>query len=235
MTSNNQRRLLLLLKLLYEQTDETHFVSGADILRYWEDAGIRANRKNVYGDVQLLLDAGHDIIRVKSKQNRYFIGSRIFELPELKLLADAVASSHLVTEKKSAALLQKLGRLTSVHNAGHLNRPVYMEGTTKPDNEAIYYAIDAIQTAIHMHWISRYRVFRRWIIRCWIFQHRVFQSRCRLVRLLWPGLGLFVDGVDHIGHFALAVPVLLAGDISSFFKLPYRRADGVDAFPVDKG
>ena len=145
MTSNNQRRLLLLLKLLYEQTDETHFVSGADILRYWEDAGIRANRKNVYGDVQLLLDAGHDIIRVKSKQNRYFIGSRIFELPELKLLADAVASSHLVTEKKSAALLQKLGRLTSVHNAGHLNRPVYMEGTTKPDNEAIYYAIDAIQ------------------------------------------------------------------------------------------
>lgn len=77
MTSNNQRRLLLLLKLLYEQTDETHFVSGADILRYWEDAGIRANRKNVYGDVQLLLDAGHDIIRVKSKQNRYFIGSRI--------------------------------------------------------------------------------------------------------------------------------------------------------------
>lgn len=144
MQKDNQRRLLLLLKLLYEQTDETHFVSGADILRYWEDAGIRANRKNVYGDIRLLLDAGHDIIRVKSKQNRYFIGSRIFELPELKLLADAVASSHLVTEKKSAALLQKLGRLTSVHNAGHLNRPVYMEGTTKPDNEAIYYGIDAI-------------------------------------------------------------------------------------------
>lgn len=141
---DNQRRLLLLLKLLYEQTDETHIVSGADILRYWEDAGIRANRKNVYGDIRLLLDAGHDIICVKSKQNRYFIGSRIFELPELKLLADAVASSHLVTEKKSAALLQKLGRLTSVHNAGHLNRPVYMEGTTKPDNEAIYYAIDAM-------------------------------------------------------------------------------------------
>ncbi len=51
---------------------------------------------------------------------------------------------------------------------------------------------------------------------------------------LWPGLGLFVDGVDHIGHFALAVPVLLAGDISSFSSSPYRRADGVDAFPVDK-
>ena len=63
MQKDNQRRLLLLLKLLYEQTDETHFVSGADILRYWEDAGIRANRKNVYGDIRLLLDAGHDILR----------------------------------------------------------------------------------------------------------------------------------------------------------------------------
>ena len=61
MQKDNQRRLLLLLKLLYEQTDETHFVSGADILRYWEDASIRANRKNVYGDIRLLLDAGNDI------------------------------------------------------------------------------------------------------------------------------------------------------------------------------
>lgn len=92
---------------------------------------------------------GWDIICVKSVQNRYFIGSRMFELPELKLLVDAVKSSHFITEKKSAALIEKLGRLTSVHNAEHLNRPVYMDGMVKPDNEAIYYAIDIIQTAIH--------------------------------------------------------------------------------------
>ena len=159
MQKDNQRRLFLLLKLLYEQTDETHFVSGADILRYWADAGIRANRKNVYGDIQFLLDAGHDIIRVKSTQNRYFIGSRIFELPELKLLADAVASSHLITEKKSATLLGKLSRLTSVHHAEHLSRPVYMDGTAKPDNETIYYAIDAIQTAIHEQWAISFQYY----------------------------------------------------------------------------
>lgn len=149
MTSDNQRRLLLLLKLLYEQTDEDHFVSVADILRYWEKNGIHANRKNVYSDIGLLMDFGVDVICIRSMQNRYFIGSRLFELPELKLLADAVASSHLVTEKKSAALLQKLSRLTSVHNAEYLSRPVYMDGTAKPDNETVYYAIDAIQTAIH--------------------------------------------------------------------------------------
>ena len=185
MTSNNQRRLLLLLKLLYEQTDETHFVSGADILKYWEDAGIRANRKNVYGDVQLLLDAGHDIIRVKSKQNRYFIGSRIFELPELKLLADAVASSHLVTEKKSAALLQKLGRLTSVHNAGHLNRPVYMEGTTKPDNEAIYYGIDAIQTAIHMRQAISFQYYEYTPKKEKVLKHKGYRYVFSPYALIW--------------------------------------------------
>ena len=182
---DNQRRLLLLLKLLYEQTDETHFVSGADILRYWEDASIRANRKNVYGDVQLLLDAGHDIIRVKSKQNRYFIGSRIFELPELKLLADAVASSHLVTEKKSAALLQKLGRLTSVHNAGHLNRPVYMEGTTKPDNEAIYYAIDAIQTAIHMRQAISFQYYEYTPKKEKVLKHKGYRYVFSPYALIW--------------------------------------------------
>lgn len=144
-----QKRLLLLLKLLYEQTDETRFVSVVDILRYWERKGIHANRRNVYSDIQLLMDDGHDIICVKSTQNRYFIGSRLFELPELELLADAVASSHFITEKKSAALLQKLARLTSTYNAEHLRHPVYMEGMSKPDNETIYYAIDALQTAIY--------------------------------------------------------------------------------------
>ena len=69
----------------------------------------------------------------------------LLELPELKLLVDAVESSHLITEKKSAALIEKLGHLTSRHNAALLNRPVCMDGTAKPDNETVYYAIDAIQ------------------------------------------------------------------------------------------
>ena len=143
------QRILLLLKFLLEQTDEAHYVSVADILRFWEAHGIHGNRKNVYSDIQLLMDSGVDVICIRNMQNRYFIGSRLLELPELKLLVDAVESSHLITEKKSAALIEKLGHLTSRHNAALLNRPVYMDGTAKPDNETVYYAIDAIQTAIH--------------------------------------------------------------------------------------
>ena len=130
--SEVQSRLLLLLQLLLEQTDEIHSVSSGDILQFWASNGIQANRKNVYSDIQLLMDFGLDVICVRSAQNRYFIGSRLLELPELKLLVDAVESSHLITEKKSAALIEKLGHLTSRHNAALLNRPVYMGGTATP-------------------------------------------------------------------------------------------------------
>lgn len=158
MENEPRQRILLLSKLLFEQTDETHYVSVADVLQFWEAHGIHGNRKNVYSDIQLLMDSGVDVICIRNMQNRYFIGSRLLELPELKLLVDAVESSHLITEKKSTALIEKLGHLTSRHNAAFLNRPLYMDGTAKPDNEAVYYAIDAIQTAIHgrraMHWLA---------------------------------------------------------------------------------
>ena len=185
MTSENQQRLLLLLQLLLTQTDETHYVSVADILRFWEAHDIHANRKNVYRDIQLLIDFGVDIICIRSMQNRYFVGSRLFELPELKLLADAVASSHLVTEKKSAALLQKLSRLTSVHNAEYLSRPVYMDGTAKPDNETIYYAIDAIQTAIHEKQSISFQYYEYTPKKEKVLKHKGYRYVFRPYALIW--------------------------------------------------
>lgn len=148
MKGEGQVRILYLLQFLYQNTDETHPVSAADILRCWEAHGIRSDRKRVYSDIALLQDLGVDIICVKSTQNRYFIGSRLFELPELKLLVDAVESSRFITRKKSAELIGKLAALTSQAEARQLDRPVYMDGTAKPENESIYYTVDAIHSAI---------------------------------------------------------------------------------------
>lgn len=148
MKNESQNRILLLLQFLYQNTDETHSVSVLDVLQYWQAHGIQASRKSVYSDIDLLMKLGTDIVCIKSTQNRYFIGARLFELPEIKLLVDAVESSHFITAKKSAALIEKLGQLTSKTQAAQLIRPVYMAGTAKPDNETIYYTVDAIQTAI---------------------------------------------------------------------------------------
>ena len=178
-------RILLLLQLLLEQTDEHHYVSGTDILRFLASHGIQATRKNVYSDIRLLMDFGLDIICIKSTQNRYFIGSRLLELPELKLLVDAVESSHLITEKKSAALIEKLGHLTSRHNAAILNRPIYMDGTAKPDNEAVYYAIDTIQTAIHEQRAISFQYFEYTPKKEKVLKHKGYRYGFSPYALIW--------------------------------------------------
>ena len=148
MKNEAQVRLLVLLQYLYKETDEKHPVSAQNILKHWESRGIKASRKSVYKDITLLADFGIDIVCVKSTQNLYFIGSRLFELPELKLLVNAVESSRFITPKKSRLLIQKLGRLSSSAQAAQLKCPIYMDGMPKPKNEAIYYIVDLLQTAI---------------------------------------------------------------------------------------
>ena len=149
MRGESQIRILHLFQFLYRNTDEMNPASVADILRFWELQGICSERKQVYKDIALLQDFGVDVIRIKSTQNHYFIGDRLFELPELKLLVDAVESSRFITSKKSGDLIRKLGQLTSSAQAEQLDRHIYMDGMPKPSNEAIYYIVilDPIQSA----------------------------------------------------------------------------------------
>lgn len=148
MKNESQYGLLLLQEYLYEHTDDQHPISVTDILAFWLEHGIEAGRKSVYSAIEVLQNSGMDIVCVKSTQNHYFVGARLFELPELKLLVDAVESSRFITAKKSNRLIQKIGMLTSGYHAEKLNRHIYMDGTAKPENEYIYYAVDKIQTAI---------------------------------------------------------------------------------------
>lgn len=149
MKNEAQFRILALIDYLYFESDEEHPASVHDILEQWKSIGIDASRKSVYNDIDLLTKFGVDVVCVKSTQNHYFIGSRPFELPELKLLVDAVRSSRFITPKKSRTLIQKLSLLASNKQAAQLEHPIYMDGTPKPENEAIYYIVDTLQAAIH--------------------------------------------------------------------------------------
>ena len=103
---NESQYGLLLLQYLYEHTDDQHPASVADILAFWREHGIQAGRKSVYSAIEVLQSNGMDIVCVKSTQNRYFVGERLFELPELKLLVDAVEFSRFITAKKANGLLK---------------------------------------------------------------------------------------------------------------------------------
>lgn len=141
-------RIIELLRFLYQQTDEAHAVTVSEMIEYLKSKGIPSVRQTVYTDLEALDTAGIDIVQIKSTQNRYFIGSRIFEYPELKMLVDAVASSKVISAKKSQALIQKLGQLTSIQQAEQLQRLASLSSRVKPHNEKVYYIIDSIQTAI---------------------------------------------------------------------------------------
>ena len=136
------------MKMLLEKTDEKYTMSAADIDKALGDYGMSADRKTVYNDIETLREFGMDVLQTKGSNSGYYIGSRKFELPELKLLVDAVQASKFISRKKSEELIRKLESLASEHDARQLQRNVFIYNRPKTGNETIYYNVDKIHTAI---------------------------------------------------------------------------------------
>lgn len=146
---NQKMKLIYLMKIFLERTDEDHSLSTAQLIDALAEYDVTAERKSIYTDIDLLRKFGLNIESRKSKTVSYYIDARNFELPELKLLVDAVQSSRFITARKSNELIKKISALTSTHHAKDLKRQVVMAERPKPLNEAIYYNIDAIHAAIN--------------------------------------------------------------------------------------
>lgn len=145
---NQKAKLLYLLQFLETHTDENHRASMEEILTYLEANDISAERKSIYADIEALKSFGYDILYQKGKEGGYYLASREFELPELKLLADAVQASRFMTSKKSKELIGKLEKLTSKNEAVKLRRQLYVANRSKAVNENIFYSVDQIHEAI---------------------------------------------------------------------------------------
>jgi len=146
--SNQKLKLMYLAKILMENTDEEHTMTVPQMIDELGKLGISAERKSIYDDLQYLEVYGLDICQRKSRTTDYYIGSRDFELPELKLLVDSVQASKFITRKKSMELISKLEKLTSREYAKKLHRQVFVSNRVKTYNEQIYYNIDKIHDAI---------------------------------------------------------------------------------------
>lgn len=142
-------KILYILRMLEEYTDETHPMSTAEIIRRLGAVGISCERKTIYSDIAELTDFGYDIIQASNRRGGgYYLAGRDFELAELKLLVDVVQSSRFITSKKSRELIGKLEKMAGKHDAGKLQRQVYVAGRIKTENESIYYNIDDIHRAV---------------------------------------------------------------------------------------
>lgn len=149
-SSQNQKlKLLYLMKILMEKTDVQNPLTISEIVTALAGYDIKAERKSIYSDMELLRSFGIDIETRRNKTTRYYIDARQFELPELKLLVDAVQSSRFITQKKSEGLIKKLASLTSGEQAKQLRRQVFVTDRAKTINETVYYSIDQIYYAIN--------------------------------------------------------------------------------------
>lgn len=148
-SGNQKLKLLYLLKILTEQSDEEHCMSAQALIEALAAYGIRAERKSIYDDIAQLMDFGYDIVLVKAKTGGgYYLAGREFELAELKLLVEAVQASRFLTVNKSRELILKIEKLASKAQAVQLQRQVYVANRIKTANESIYYVVDDIHRAI---------------------------------------------------------------------------------------
>lgn len=147
-SSNQKLKVLYLLNTMKELTDDDHGLTLPQILEELAKYGIKAERKSIYGDFEALRDFGLTIEKRTGKNITYHLIERDFELPELKLLVDAVQSSKFITHKKSSALIKKIEGLASKYEAQQLQRQVFVASRIKTMNESIYYAVDEIHRAI---------------------------------------------------------------------------------------
>ena len=155
-TDRQKLKLLYLRDFLLRYSDENHPVTMKQILEYLSENDIPAERKSIYSDMEALRSYGMDIVKTS---DRYFVGNRDFELPELKLLVDSVQSSKFITYKKTGTLIGKIEKMASVHEAQLLNRQVFVTNRIKSMNESIYYNVDEIHNGIAHNEKIRFHYF----------------------------------------------------------------------------
>lgn len=234
MENGTKLRLLYIYQHLLQHSDAEHPISTHEILKYLKDKhGMEVNRTTLPNDFAMMEQAGIHFEVIKSRQNKYYYDGWLFDIPELKILIDAVSSSKFITEKRSKELIKKLVSLTSEYNAEKLRRHITVEGRIKSDNEKAFYIVDCINTAIDKN--------------CKIsFQYAEYNNRKRKVlrndgnayivspyALVWDGDYYYVigycDNRESIRHFRLdriyRIPSLLESEQSNLVSKSFNLSE----------
>ena len=150
MENDHQLRLLYLYQILLRHTDVDHPLSTKALLELMEsEHQIKLHRTTIPKYIELLNAGGFEVMELRSREKMYYLGDRLFELPEVKLLIDAVEASKFISTFKIQSLISKLTRLTSEGDASMLKSNLVVTDRVKSDNEKSYYIVDAINEAIN--------------------------------------------------------------------------------------
>jgi predicted DNA-binding transcriptional regulator YafY len=191
-------KTLYLLELLMEKTDEEHPLSAAAIVRVLEEEyQIHVNRTTIYSEIRKLTDAGTDIEHRDEKPAGYYVGSRMFELAELKLLVDAVQASKFITQKKSAQLIRKLETLCSQQEAKQLSSQVTTYNRPKTPNETVFYNVDRIHSAIFQNHQITYQYVEWTMEKTTVPRHGGAHYNVSPLHLIWDDENYYLIAFDE--------------------------------------
>lgn len=209
-SSSQKLKIIYIMNFLLKNSDEDHVVTTSQLIAHLRSLSIPAERKSIYSDIEALRDFGLDIIQVSTGSTHgYYVASREFELPELKLLVDSVQSSKFITHKKTLSLIKKIEKLASVHSAQLLNRQVYVKNRIKTMNESIYYNVDEIHSGISSNRKIRFRYF----------EYTVTKER----------------HYRHDGAFYVVSPFAMTWDDENYYLVAYdSAAEKIKHYRVDK-
>lgn len=225
-SAGQKLKLLYIIRLLSESTDESHPASTADIIAYLESKGIHSERKSIYDDIAKLCEFGYDIIQVQSRLGGgYYMAGREFELAELKLLVDAVQSSRFITTRKSRSLIKKLEQLAGKYDAGKLQRQVYVAGRIKTENESIYYSIDNIHRAIQENKQISFQ-YLDWNLKKELVPRDREQRRVSPWALIWREENYYLAAFDSVDQIMKHYRVDKMGQV----KVLKEAREGMDQF-----
>lgn len=159
--TNQKLKLSYLTKIMLSKTDDEHALTMPQIMAELEKYDVTAERKSIYTDFADMTEKlGIEIIKEQiGRETYYHVGSREFELAEVKLLVDAIQSSKFITERKSRELIKKIKSFVSDYQASQIQRQVFVQGRIKTMNESIYYNVDDIHTAIATNKKVKFKYF----------------------------------------------------------------------------
>lgn len=196
-SQNQKLKLLYLMQMLLERSDENHPLTVQDMIDELSLHDISAERKSIYSDLEALRVFGLDIMQSKGKSTGYYIASRDFELPELKLLVDSVQSSKFITHRKTLSLIKKIEGLASVYDAQLLQRQVYVRNRVKSMNESVYYNVDEISGAISRDRAIRFNYFEFDVNKQRRYRHDGKVYEISPFALMWDDENYYMLGYDQ--------------------------------------
>ncbi len=146
---NQGMRVIKILEMLQNETDENHFLTRQDIEERLEAQGIEFERRTFYKDIELLTNAGFEIEHnAVGHAYGYYLVQRDFSVAELKLIVDALHAANFLTNKKTDDLIDKVALIGGKYKAEDIKTNNIHFNAKKHSNEQILVVIEQLNNAI---------------------------------------------------------------------------------------